>query len=96
MNKHDQHKGKEKQATELLSGIVGLLEHADGQLRVNADGAPCRKVSETIYQCLTNNSCRYKFPYETVRLCSWPNAGNPERTPENLPCNTDEKTAHDK
>ncbi|GEM_PF-3003896 len=82
------HHDKDVQPTEpaSLPGIVNLLENAPEHLLPEGSEEPCRKVSEHIYQCLSDSTCRHKFPYESIRLCSWPKADTPERTLQNLPC----------
>lgn len=88
------HTGRSDQTTDSnsLTGIVNLLENdPEHQLPEGSEG-PCRKVSEHIYQCLSDSHCRHKFPYESIRLCSWPKADTPERTLQNLPCSCTDNT----
>ncbi|HZV83201.1 MAG TPA: hypothetical protein VFF53_13640 [Geobacteraceae bacterium] len=88
MKKHRNDKSGQTTAPGSLPGIVSLLENDEEHSLPDGSADPCRKVSENIYQCLADITCRYKFPYESVRLCSWPKADNPERTHLNLPCST--------
>ncbi|HZV81510.1 MAG TPA: hypothetical protein VFF53_05000 [Geobacteraceae bacterium] len=88
MKKHHHGKSDTTTVPGSLPGIVSLLENHGEHVLPDGTEEPCRKVSENIYQCLTDISCRYKFPYESVRLCSWPKADTPERTHQNLPCST--------
>lgn len=85
MKKHDH--GKDDTAPPAPQpGVVNLLESAAEAPSGDETGLFCRRVSDTIYQCLTESGCRYKFTYETIHLCSWPCTGNPDRTHDNLPC----------
>ena len=93
MKKHHRDNSGKTSAEGSLTGIVQLLESGDEHLLPDGTEDPCRKVSDNIYQCLTDITCRYKFPYESVRLCSWPKPDNPERTPQNLPCSASDDTA---
>lgn len=89
MKKHHHGAKAKTQATTALPGVVDLLVTGGEHPLPDEIGTPCRKISESIYQCLADSCCRYRFPYESIRLCSWPNASTPERTPHNLPCRTD-------
>jgi hypothetical protein len=87
LKKHDH--GKDGMPS--LPGIVTLLESTTDQPQLDGETETCRKVSDTIYQCLAPSGCRYKFTYETIHLCSWPSTGSAERTPGNIPCRPDPK-----
>lgn len=71
-------------------GILSLLEQRDGDTLADSADQKCKKISDRIYQCLCDSSCRHKFDYETISLCSWPHPDNPDRSPRNTPCNTTE------
>jgi len=69
------------------TGILTLLEKGDGETSADSAAKKCMKISETIYRCLCDDStCRYKFDYASLALCSWPRLDVPERTLSTLPC----------
>ncbi len=75
----------EKKST---TGILTLLEQKDGDTRADTVEKKCVKISETIYRCLRDCSCRHKFHYDSISLCSWPRPGDPHRAPDTVPCDT--------
>lgn len=70
------------------TGILTLLEQGGGDTRTGTVEQKCVKISETIYRCLSDDSCRHKFHYESISLCSWPRPGDPHRAPDTVPCDT--------
>jgi len=69
------------------TGILTLLETGDGKPCADSAAKKCVKLTETIYRCLNDDgTCRYKFDYASLALCSWPRLDVPERTLSTLPC----------
>lgn len=68
------------------TGILTLLDEDDEPNATESAESKCKQISETIYQCLSDKTCRHKFSYETVSLCAWPHPDHPDRTPHTLPC----------
>lgn len=69
------------------SGLLSLLEKEETATAATGNES-CVKINESIYQCLNDRSCRNRFTYGSIALCSWPHPENPERTIDTLPCNS--------
>jgi len=78
------------------SGLLSLLEKEEAGTPAETGNESCIKINASIYQCLNDRSCRNKFSYGSIALCSWPRPENPDRTIDTLPCNsTDNKQSKD-
>lgn len=69
------------------SGLLSLLEKEEAATAETVKES-CIRINESIYQCLNDCSCRSRFSYGSIALCSWPRPDNPNRTMDTLPCNS--------
>jgi len=83
---------KERKPSEqsIPSNLLSLLEQEESGTAESGNES-CIKINESIYQCLNDCSCRNKFSYGSISLCSWPRPENPDRTIDTLPCNNTDK-----